>query len=63
MKDRRYWEAQRQYAALQKLFPGYQDAGMEEEIAQAVEKAQLLLQKAKRRQAGAGYLGALRPGI
>lgn len=47
MKDRRYWEAQRQYAALQKLFPGYQDAGMEEEIAQAVEKAQLLLQKAK----------------
>lgn len=47
VKGRRYREAQRQYAAIQKLFPGYQDPEMEEEINGSVEKAQALFQKAK----------------
>lgn len=47
MEGRRYQEAQRQYTVIQKLFPGYQDAQVEEEISQAVEKAQFLFQKAK----------------
>lgn len=47
VKGNRYCEAKKQYQSIQRLFPGYSDRAVEEEIDQAISKAQLLFHKAK----------------
>lgn len=47
IKEKRYWEARSRYKNIQKLFLGYSDAAMEQEINQAINKAQDLINKAK----------------
>ncbi len=45
--EKRYCEAKNQYTSIQKLFSGYADAEIEQEISQAIAKAQELFQHAK----------------
>lgn len=45
--DKRYCEARSQYTSIQKLFSGYADAAIEQEISQAISKAQALFNQAK----------------
>lgn len=47
IKSKRYCEAKSQYQSIQKLFPGYSDASIEEEINQAINKAKTLYNQAK----------------
>lgn len=47
IKEKKYLEARGQYAGIQKLFSGYCDASIEEEISQAITKAQALFNQAK----------------
>lgn len=47
IKGKRYCEARSQYASIQKLFSGYSDAAIEQEISQAIAKAQALFHQAK----------------
>lgn len=47
MQEKHYCEARSLYAGIRKLFSGYSDAAMEEEISQAIAKAQALLTQAK----------------
>lgn len=47
MAERRYYEAQRQYQSICRLFPGYKDAEMENQCTQAVRSAQTLFMKAQ----------------
>ena len=47
IKEKRYCEARSQYTSIQKLFSGYSDASIEQEISQAITKAQTLFNQAK----------------
>lgn len=47
IKEKRYCEARSQYTSIQKLFSGYSDASIEQEISQAITKAQALFNQAK----------------
>jgi len=47
IKSKRYCEAQSQYQSIQKLFSGYSDALIEEEINQAINKAKTFYNRAK----------------
>jgi len=47
IKEKRYCEARSQYTSIQKLFSGYSDASIEQEISQAITKAQALFTQAK----------------
>ncbi len=47
MAERRYYEAQRQYQSICRLFPGYKDPEMEAQCGQAVRSAQTLFAKAQ----------------
>lgn len=47
IKEKRYCEARSQYANIQKLFSGYSDTTIEQEISQAITKAQSLFNQAK----------------
>lgn len=47
IKEKRYCEARSQYTSIQKLFSGYSDATIEQEISQAITKAQSLFNQAK----------------
>lgn len=47
IKEKRYFEARSQYTSIQKLFSGYSDTSIEQEISQAVTKAQALFNQAK----------------
>lgn len=47
IKKKRYCEARSQYTSIQKLFSGYSDATIEQEISQAITKAQSLFNRAK----------------
>lgn len=47
IKEKRYIEARSQYKNIQKLFSGYLDVTIEQEISQAILKAQSLLNQAK----------------
>lgn len=47
IKERRYCEARSQYTSIQKLSSGYSDASIEQEISQAITKAQALFRQAK----------------
>lgn len=47
VKSKRYWDAQRRYLELKKIFPFYSDNLIEDEIIQAVEQAKNLLSRAK----------------
>lgn len=47
IEDKRYCEARSQYTSIQKLFSGYADAAIEQEITQAISKAQALFNQAK----------------
>ncbi len=48
IKEKRYCEARAKYSNVKKLFPSYSDSAMEEEISQAIEKAQGLFNQAKK---------------
>lgn len=48
---KRYMEAQKQYAAIRKLFPNYTDQAVEQEINAAVSSARSLFQQAQRAKA------------
>ena len=45
--NKQYFEARKQYASIQKLFPGYRDDAVEQEINDAIAKAQSLFAQAK----------------
>lgn len=47
IREKRYCEARNQYTSIQKLFSGYSDATIEQEITQAITKAQALFGQAK----------------
>lgn len=47
IKEKRYFEARNQYSIIKKLFSGYSDAFIEQEISQAITKAQSLFNQAK----------------
>lgn len=47
MGDKRYFEAQRRYADIRKLFPGYSDPAAQEEISRAISGAQALCGQAR----------------
>lgn len=47
IKEKRYCEARSQYTNIQKLFSGYSDTTIEQEISQAITKAQSLFNQAK----------------
>lgn len=47
INNKRYCEAKNQYQSLQRLFSGYSDVSMEEEINQAISKAEALFCQAK----------------
>lgn len=47
IKEKRYFEARSQYTSIQKLFSGYSDTSIEQEISQAITKAQALFNQAK----------------
>lgn len=47
VKQKKYCEAKKQYLDIQKLFSGYTDTAIEQEISQAITKAQKLFQQAK----------------
>ena len=47
IKEKRYCEARSQYTSIQKLFSGYSDTSIEQEISQAITKAQALFTQAK----------------
>lgn len=47
IEDKRYCEARSQYTSIQKLFSGYSDASIEQDISQAITKAQALFTQAK----------------
>lgn len=47
IKEKKYIEARSQYTSIQKLFSGYSDAVIEQEINQAITKAQSLFNQAK----------------
>ena len=47
IKDKRYYEVRNQYNSIKKLFSGYTDAVLEQEITQAITKAQALFNQAK----------------
>ncbi len=47
IKEKRYVEARSQYTSIQKLFSGYSDASIEQEISQAISKAQAFFNQAK----------------
>ncbi len=47
IKNRRYCEANKQYQSIQRLFPGYSDTLIEQEIDQAIEKAKAFYNQAK----------------
>ena len=47
IENKRYFEAKKQYDTIRKLFPGYSETAIEQEINTAVSKAQALLSKAK----------------
>lgn len=47
IKEKRYCEARSQYTNIQKLFSGYSDTTIEQEISQAIMKAQSLFNQAK----------------
>jgi len=47
IKEKRYCEARSQYTNIQKLFSGYSDITIEQEISQAITKAQSLFNQAK----------------
>lgn len=47
IKSKRYYEAQKQYQTIKKLFSGYSDIEIETEISQAIEKAKSLFNQAK----------------
>jgi len=47
IKEKRYCEARRQYSSIQKFFSGYSDAAIEQEITQAIDKAERFFNKAK----------------
>lgn len=51
MGGKRYMEAQKQYAAIRKLFPNYDDQTVEQEINAAVSSARNLFHQAQRAQA------------
>lgn len=48
MENKCYLEAQRQYGEIKKLFPGYNDPDVEEEITQAISQAKAVYQQACR---------------
>lgn len=58
MGDKRYFEAQRRYADIRKLFPGYSDPAAQGEISQAISDAQALCSRA-RNEENAGEARAL----
>jgi len=45
--EKRYFEAKNQYTRIQRMFPGYSNASLEQEINQAITKAQELYNQAK----------------
>lgn len=47
IKNKRYCEAKEQYRSIQRLFSGYSDQTVEEEIEQAISRARALFDKAK----------------
>lgn len=47
IKEKRFCEARSQYTSIQKLFSGYSDATIEQEISQSITKAQALFNQAK----------------
>lgn len=47
IKEKRYFEARSQYTSIQKLFSGYSDTSIEQEISQAITEAQALFNQAK----------------
>lgn len=47
IKEKRYCEARSQYTSIQKLFSGYFDAAIEQEISKSITKAQALFNQAK----------------
>lgn len=47
IKEKRFCEARSQYSSIQKLFSGYSDATIEQEISQSITKAQTLFNQAK----------------
>ena len=47
IKEKRFCEARSQYTSIQKLFSGYSDSTIEQEISQSITKAQALFNQAK----------------